>query len=186
MKFSDYLESITGLSPAFEKEFESLFEKREIRKGTILFEQDKICRHLFFIEKGMARTYYYSNTGKEITAWFSAENSFITAIDSFFYNKTTRDNCEVIEDSTVYAIMLSDFEQLLNKDQGARLAFKVLYDITGKMSDYIASIKFQTAEERYNTLMKNSPLIFQRATLGHIASYLGITQETLSRIRAAK
>jgi hypothetical protein len=68
----------------------------------------------------------------------------------------------------------------------ARLAFHAVYEIAKKLAEYIIGLKFQSAEDRYKTLMKEYPLIFQRARLGHIASFLGITQETLSRIRAGK
>ncbi len=130
--------------------------------------------------------YYYSDSGKEITAWFSAENTLVTAIDSFYYHKPTRDYCEVLEDFVVYIINFSEWEIILNSEKGARLAFYILYDITRKMTDFISNIKFQSAEERYKALIKEYPSILQRASLGHIASYLGITQETLSRIRSNK
>lgn len=174
------------LSNELEVEFFKAFKREELPKGHLLFEQGKICKHIFYIEKGFARVYYHSNSGKEITAWFSADNSFVTAIDSFYYHKPTRDYCELIEDSVVYSIKISDMEEMLEKGNGARLAFYLLYEITGKIVEFIVSIKFQTAEERYNALMQDYPSVFQRASLGNIASYLGITQETLSRIRAGK
>jgi hypothetical protein len=68
----------------------------------------------------------------------------------------------------------------------AQFAFHAVYALTRKLSEYITGIKFQSAEDRYNALMKDYPGIFQRVKLGHIASFLGITQETLSRIRAGK
>ena len=186
MEFPLYLKKIAKLSDSFSEEIENLIVRQEVAKGKFLFEQGKICRHIFFIEKGLFRVYYYSNIGKDITAWFSAEQTFMTAIDSFYHHKPTNDFCEALEDSVVYSIKYSDFELLLDSEEGGRLAFHVLYEITRKMTETIAGIKFQTAEERYNTLIMNYPFILQRASLGHIASYLGITQETLSRIRGAK
>jgi cAMP-binding proteins - catabolite gene activator and regulatory subunit of cAMP-dependent protein kinases len=177
---------LAKIPQSFEEEFESLITRKELSKGDLLFEQGQVCRHIYFIEKGLARVFYYSASGKEITAWFSAENTFITAVDSLFQHKPTRDFCELLEDSVVYSISYPDFEAMLNKENGARLAFHVLFEITRKITEFVISIKFQTAEERYKTLMNDFPAIFQRAQLGHIASYLGITQETLSRIRAGK
>jgi CRP-like cAMP-binding protein len=186
MEIPKKLKENLKISADFEEELKLLFERKEFSKGELLFRQGDICKHAFYIEKGLVRVYYNSNNGKEITAWFSAENTFITAIDSLFNHKPTSDYCEILENSIVYSIRYSDLEALLDKGQGGRMAFHVLYEITRKMTEFIVSIKFQTAEERYNTLIQNYPSIFQRAPLGHIASYLGITQETLSRIRAGK
>ena len=186
MELSEYLRNISKLSDSFEEDLKNLFEPKEFSKGDHLFKQGELCRHLYFINKGLVRVYYYSGSGKEITAWFSAEKSLVTAIDSFYYHKPTRDYCEVLEDSVIYPISFSEFEIILNSERGARLAFYILYDITHKMTDYISSLKFQSAEERYKALIKEYPSILQRISLGHIASYLGITQETLSRIRANK
>jgi len=77
-------------------------------------------------------------------------------------------------------------EIILNSEKGARLAFYILYEIAHKMTEFISSIRFQSAEERYKALIKEYPSLQQRTSLGHIASYLGITQETLSRIRTNK
>jgi CRP/FNR family transcriptional regulator, anaerobic regulatory protein len=186
MELSEYLKNIAKLSDSLEEDLKNLFEPKEFSKGDHLFKEGEICRHMFYIEKGLVRVYYYSGNGKEITAWFSAENTLITALDSFYYHRPTNDYCEVLEDSVIYPINFSEFELILNSEKGARLAFYILYEITRKMTELISSIKFQSAEERYKALIKENPGIQQRTSLGHIASYLGITQETLSRIRSNK
>ena len=186
MELPKYLKDSVSLSAELEEILKVLLERKEFSKGQFLFKQGEVCRQMFLIEKGFARVFYISNTGKEITAWFSAENDFITPIDTFYQYKATQDNCELLEDSIVYSLKYSDLESLLNNPEAVNLAFITSFGIAKKMSEFIVSIKFQTAEERYNTLIQNYPSIFQRAPLGHIASYLGITQETLSRIRAGK
>lgn len=186
MRIPKHIKKIANLPDSFDSELKSVIERKEVKKGELLFEEGTICHNVFFIEKGLARIYYYSNSGKEITAWFFQENSFFTAIDSFYNHKPTKDFCEALEYSVIYAIKYSELENLLNKEHGARMAFHVLYELMKKTTEFIVSIKFQSAEDRYNTMLKEYPSIFQRATLGHIASYLGITQETLSRIRAGK
>lgn len=186
MDLSEYLRNIAKPSDSLEVELKNMFEPKEFAKGDFLFKQGEICRHLFFIEKGLVRVYYYSDSGKEITAWFSAEHSLVTAIDSFYHHKPTGDYCEVLEDSVVYPINFSDLDLILNSEKGARLAFFILYEIARKMTEFITSIKFQSAEGRYKALIKEYPSILNRTSLGHIASYLGITQETLSRIRSNK
>ncbi len=186
MELTEYLKNIAKLSDSLEEDLKILFEPKVFSKGDHLFKPGEICRHMYYIEKGLVRVYYYSGSGKEITAWFSAENTLITALDSYYYLKPTSDYCEVLEESVIHPIGFSEFEIILNSEKGARLAFYILYEITRKMTEYISSIKFQSAEERYKALIKEYPTIQQRTSLGHIASYLGITQETLSRIRSNK
>lgn len=184
MNLPTYIKSIAKISIDAEKKITSAFISEEHPKGHLLFTQGEVCRHVYYIEKGLARVYYNSNDGREITARFFPENSFISAIDSFYQNKPTNDYCELLEDSVVFSIKYSELEEMMDNNlELARFSFHVIFDLAKQMAEYIVSLKFQTAEERYTALIKNYPQILQRASLGHIASYLGITQETLSRIR---
>jgi CRP/FNR family transcriptional regulator, anaerobic regulatory protein len=165
------------------KILEDQFEEKSFCKGDFLYKQGDICRHLFYIQKGLVRVYYISASGKEITSWFAAENMVVTDLNSFYYHKPASDFCEILEESIVIPVNYSKLELLLDSHHGARLAFYVLYEATLKLTEYINRIKFQSARERYETLIQDYPSITQRTSLSHIASYLGITQETLSRIR---
>jgi CRP/FNR family transcriptional regulator, anaerobic regulatory protein len=187
MEIPKYIKDRVKFSEELEEKLKVLLERKEFSKGQFLFRQGDVSRQVFFIEKGFVRVFYTSESGKEITAWFSAENSFITPIDSFYKHNAAQDNCEILEESVVYSLKYSELENLIdNNPEAAKFAFFTSFEIAQKMSEFIVSIKFQSAEERYNTLMQRYPHIFQRASLGQIASYLGITQETLSRIRAGK
>jgi hypothetical protein len=75
-----YSENIEKFSGTFREELKSMFELKEYSKGDYLFKQGDLCRHLYYIEKGLVRIYYYSVRGKETTVWFSAENTLVTAI----------------------------------------------------------------------------------------------------------
>ena len=91
------------------------------------------------------------------------------------------------EDCVIYSISNSELDSLIdNNHEFAKFGIRVILKFAKDMTEYIANLKFQTAEERYNALITNNPTILQRVSLGHIASYLGITQETLSRIRTGK
>lgn len=183
METPGYIKDYVKYTESFKAELENLFTMKEFSKGDHLFRQGEVCRHLFYIKKGLVRVYFNSSNGKEITLWFSSEDSLLTAIDSYYLNKPTRDNCEALEDLVVYTISQSQLENLLNDKKGAQIAFYIVYEVARKMADLNDSIRFRSAEERYTSLMSNYPTLLQRVSLGQIASYLGITQETLSRIR---
>jgi CRP/FNR family transcriptional regulator, anaerobic regulatory protein len=187
MKIPEYFKQITKLPVESEREIINTFIREEFPKGHFLFKQNEVCRNIYFIEQGLARTFYISESGREITNWFLPENSFLTAVNSFYNNKPSSDYCVLMEDSVVYSIKYSEFESLLdNHLELGKFCFIVVFDLAKHMTEFINIIKFQTAEERYNALVKEYPHILHRVSLGHIASFLGITQETLSRIRAKK
>ena len=187
MKIPEYFKKKANLTEDTVKIFQTAFVREEYPKGQFLFKQDEMCRYIYFIEQGFARIYYVSESGREITAWFFPENTFVTAIDSYYYNEPSSANCELTENAIVYSISYVDFEHLLNNhNEFGKFGFHVIHDLARQMTEFINNMKFQTAEDRYKALVTKNPTIFQRVSLGHIASYLGITQPTLSRIRGGK
>ena len=159
---------------------------KQASKGEILISEGKICDQLFFIKKGALRGFLYHN-GKEITSWFGFEDDFATATYSFVSRKPGFETLEAIENSTLYVITYDDLENIYHKHPefnyvGRLLTEKYYVDLMERT----LCLQFQSAKESYEQLIANQPYILQRASLGHIASYLGISQETLSRIRTKK
>lgn len=184
------LTEIAGIVPV-SKEIEAAirtqFVKRNFLKSACLHEAGKIAKELYFIEKGLVRMFYHNDAGKDITYGYYTEGDFITVPDSFFTQMPSKYYMEMLEEGTLYVITFSDFNQMLiDYPVMQRLENKTLRAFLLKAGERIAALQFQSAQERYDTLMENQPSIIRRAALGTIASYLGITQETLSRIRARK
>lgn len=187
MSLPQHIKKYVNLTSQEEQEIGNLFHRKELSKGHLLFKEGDICRYVFFLEKGLARYYHNSDDGKDITGWFFAENQFITAMDSFYEHKPTNYYCALLEDSIVYSINYSELEELLNKSHAmAIFLFHVMYWGVKKITEFLYSIRFQSAQERYRILLQDYPFLFQRVKLCYIASYLDITPETLSRLRAEK
>lgn len=186
MNLSQYFKDLTNLSEEETVKLIAAFKMDSLPKGHLLFQQGEICKRVFFIQKGIARIYYRSVRGKDITAWFCDEGTYLAAIDGFFQNKPTRENCELLEDSIVFSLEYETLVALLNNSDIAKIAFHVACELLNRITEFLSGIRFQSSKERFENLMKERPSIFLRAPLGHIASYLGMTQETLSRMRSKK
>ena len=185
MKIEKFINSIVEMPPEALQEMKDSFTAIELPKGTQILNQGKTCKKLFFIEKGLARSYYYNEKGKDVTVWFFSDNNIMVSVESFFQQKPSLYHMELLEDSKLYYITYDKLQSLFDKYHsierfGRLLSIRLLTDVVEKLN----AIQFQTAKERYQFLIKKYPDIAYRAPLGHIASYLGITQETLSRIRS--
>lgn len=173
------------LLPLTEKDlFLARFERVEVRKGTIVINAEKVERYVYFIEKGIARAFRTTDKG-ERTIWFGEAGGVMLSFLSFFKNQPGYESIEVLEDSVLYRISSSHLQELYSQhlpiaNWGRKFAEQELLLTEQRFMD----LQFKTATERYQDLMKHSPTILQRVQLGHIASYLGITQVSLSRIRA--
>jgi len=158
--------------------------KREFPKGTLLLEQGKTCKHLNFLESGFARAFYFHD-GKEITTWFAFEDDIVVSMYSFTTQKPSLENIEIVETSVLHCISYDHLQQLYQKYPEFNLIGRLLIEkYFIELEERISSLQMQSAKERYQGILNNQPKLLQRASLGHIASYLGISQETLSRIRA--
>lgn len=160
------------------------FEKKSLKKNQILVQQGEVCKALYFVEQGMGRSYYLNENGKEITQWFFGVGKFMTSADSFFQQTASLYYLEVLENSIVYSISKEDLDLLFSRfHKMEKLGRLVTTEMLTKIVNKLNAIQFQTAKERYDYMLTEFPDIAYQVPLGHMASYLGMTQETLSRIR---
>ena len=144
------------------------------------------CQTIYFINKGMARIYYYKN-GIDITDSFVLENNVIVRVESLFTGKPSRKGIQVLEDSEIVAIDSNKLFKLYDSYPEIERLFRKIFEASHvETVNRIEGIQFHSAEERYKALLEDTPDIIQRVSLKYIASYLGITQVSLSRIRGQR
>jgi CRP-like cAMP-binding protein len=171
------------LSSAAKEALEEVMQQKAFTKNDWLLREGQVCRHLYFLEKGALRG-YYNLDGKEITHWFAFENDFVTSFHSFTTGQASVENIQLLENCTAWAISKEQLSNLFNEhpeiERLVRIAYEKYYI---RLEERFVNAQFRTAKERYESLLEQSPHILERVALGFIASYLGISQETLSRIR---
>lgn len=170
-----------------EKELENQFIRKvmykKVKKGTLLSIEGEFVQNLFFVIKGFFRGYVNQN-GKLITTWFATENEFFTSFSSFVSQRPTVENIEALEESEVYYINYEALNQLYQEVPKFNIiGRKIVENYLIQFEERSFQLQCLTAKQRYDLLLNTQPELLQRANLGQIASYLGMTQETLSRIR---
>lgn len=185
MKLLDYLQEKMNLERDILFKIEHFFEQKYIPKGTILLEEGCKTHLLYYFEKGIART-FYNKDGKEVTHFFFTEKMFYTPLQNIIQGHPSN-SMEVLEDSIVWEANFFEVEKFIY-DSADFHKFKeyVLGDLIQKLNKKLYGLQFQTAKERYEMFLQEYPQILQRVPLGHIASFLGITQQRLSVIRAER
>ncbi len=159
------------------------FEVIEVKKGEKILSNGSKANYLYFIKKGVLHNYYYHD-GKQISSWFYNENHFITSWYSFYAQKQSFEEIECLEDSVLYQISYSDYQKLIADFPAfGNFARLLAEEMLIFIDEFSKGWSFLTAKEKYQLLLNYFPDIEQRVKLGYIASFLGISQETLSRIR---
>ncbi len=179
-----YFNKWTSLTKEEEILILSAFETVAFRKKKHLLVSGQTSNYLYFIVGGCLRSYYVDLKGVEHIYQIRMDNSWITDLESFFAQTPSKYNIESIEETTLLRISHQGFEELLVEIPRLERYFRILFQ-----KAYINALNrlnatmWESALDRYNEMLKENPEIFQRVPLIYIASYLGITPESLSRIR---
>ena len=160
------------------RQIESILIREEFPKGAIALNE------IVFVGKGMLRQYYYKN-GKDVTEHFSYEGCIVMCIESFLKQVPTRLIVETLEPSIIYLFPRDMIQKLAKENWEINMFYQKILEYSLIVSQIKAdSWRFESARERYNLLLETHPEIIKRAPLAHIASYLLMTPETLSRVRS--
>lgn len=180
------INSISVLSEQSMEVFLSAWKHWSLPKDHLLLKQYTVSHYIYFIEKGVARIFYYKND-KEVTEWIAMDNQFFLSIQSFFQRTPSHLIIHTLEPSEVYGIHHDSFMQLADAHHDIETLLRKLVTASLILSQVrMDSIQFETAQQRYDRLITTSPEILQKVSLSYIASFLGVTLETLSRIRSSR
>ncbi|ASZ12059.1 Crp/Fnr family transcriptional regulator [Chitinophaga pendula] len=181
-----HFESYIKLNDNLLDALEARLHIRTFKKKEIVHHADNICTKSYFILQGLMRTYFLKD-GKEITEYFLAEHEWVNSPRSMIQRTTDIYYIDTIEPTTVACLQVDDlgylFDNFPEMEKYARLSMGSVF---GHLMERITSIRFTSARERYDHFCRIYHDVYHRIPLGMIASYLGISQETLSRIRAGK
>ncbi|QCX53870.1 Crp/Fnr family transcriptional regulator [Elizabethkingia sp. JS20170427COW] len=182
--FNQYLQNQFGLEEGTVSVCTELARMKTLKKGEILVNSGEICKDFFFVEKGLLKQYFLDKNGKEHILYFAPENWLLGDRNSAYFNKPTEFIIEAIEDTEVLILEVSFFVKLsLKFPEVAFDADLLLHKHIRQLQKRVSQLLGATAEERYLDFITTYPNMMQRVPQWMIASYLGITPESLSRVR---
>lgn len=181
-----YFDQYNVLSDGAKAAIEIICTTHSIKKGRDLQPIGHTCRTIYFINRGLARIYYFKDN-IDITESFAFENQVIARVESLFSGKPSRKGIQMLEDSEVVAINATQLFRLYNDFPDIERLFRKIFE-AGYVDtvNRLESLQFHSAEERYRDLLETTPDLLKRVPLKLIASYLGITPVSLSRIRGLR
>jgi CRP/FNR family transcriptional regulator, anaerobic regulatory protein len=176
--------SIHPLTEAAKSFLDAKIRVYEFSKKAYLLKEGQVCNDIYFIESGLIKS-FYKKEDKEVTSWFMKENDIVISVKSFLKREKSYEYIQAIENSVVHAISHDDLDELYKVSLEFNIIGRIVTETYYVLSEErLFSMRKQKAEERFAFLLKEHPEIIQRAPVKDIASYLGISQETLSRIRS--
>lgn len=182
----NYIGNYTRVSTELAKDLQEVVETDGYSKGHLLLNEGRVCYRLYFLVKGTARTFYYQD-GKDLTSWIYPEQIPFTSWSSFLSREPSFEYIEILEDAIVESISSDQLGSLYEKyPKFERFGRRLVEEQLRFLDQFYKGYMFMTAREKYDLLNAFFPDVTLRVNLGHIASFLGVSQETLSRIRRKK
>ena len=164
---------------------EEILVPMKFAKGEKILDEGETCQNIYWIVKGLVRQFYYKNK-KELTEYMATENTICMSIESLFRETPSRQIIQALEPTVLYALPMHDLEAVSMKSVNIQMLYRKILEESLIISQQRADmLRFESAQDRYQKLVKTSPQLVLRAPLVYIASYLQMTPETLSRVRTA-
>lgn len=183
-KLKTFLQALTPFSDQEFEESKEYFREVKVKKGDYLFEQGKVCKQIAFINSGSFRTFYMNDKPEEITACFRTEMSVVSSYRSFVLQEPSSLSVVALEDSDLIVIDYDNLQKLYRESMAwlniGRLIAEREYI---NMEEYASVLNHESAKAKYLRLIEEQGQVLQKVNVEHVASYLGVTRRTLSRIR---
>lgn len=179
-----YLAQISPISKTLESKLKSLLTEVTYEKNQAILKIGDICKFLYFLELGFAKG-IRKRYEKEVTTWFWKEMDVMTSIDSFLKQTPSEEGILALENCKALQLSYHDLQDLYKEFIEFNIVGRVIIESYFlKSGEITTALRDLNAEQKYNYLLSLHPDIFQRTTLHNISSYLGLTPETISRVRA--
>ena len=183
--FINFLNNVVNISYTEIEIITNSFKLKKVKKNTILLNQGEICKSFYFVNKGCIRTFYLTKEGIEKTRYIAFNGSVCTSLSSFISQKPSFEFVDTIEDSDLYTVTHTEFYKLVNKVANFEKFYVNLiesaYILKNKKMESLVTL---TAKQRYELYLEQYPLYANRISNKILASYLNISQETLSRLKS--
>lgn len=180
--FRKFISNYTPLGDEDWARLERVIVRKEYGKGLVLLEQGRVCKKLYFLESGFLR-YFVTRDGEDITKFFTAPPYCFTSQRSFNQNTPAQESIETLEESVVWEMSKTNAEDLLEMGSWNNFVRKLVQEVQFYTEQILVEIQNETAEQRYIKMMDEQNILLQKVPLKHLASYLGIAPQSLSRIR---
>jgi CRP-like cAMP-binding protein len=182
--YFNFLNTLTYFSREEFVESSKYFRKASLKKGDFMLKARKVCKDIAFIEKGLLKTYSLSSLGQEVISCFCSQNRLTTSLESFISQAPSKLEIQAIMHTDLILISHDDLHHLYQTVPAWLTVSRLLMEKEYlALSKYANSLNSETAKEKYLRLIEEQPLVLQNAAVQDIASYLGVSRETLSRIR---
>ncbi|AZB27152.1 Crp/Fnr family transcriptional regulator [Chryseobacterium bernardetii] len=166
------------------EEFVKLFEIRKVCKNAYFIQEGEKCREVAFIQSGIFRSFYLSDEGKDMTYCFRFPNTMMAAYSSFISGCLSKESMQAITDAELLVLKKEKMDALVQDNLNWTKFLKIIAEQEYlELENRFFQLQRDSAAQRYKTLLKNYPDYIQKIPLQYLASYLGITQRHLSRIR---
>lgn len=182
--FESYLFSTGELSAEEINYSKQFFKPVRLKKGDFFIREGETCLHIGFITDGAVKAYAIDQEGKENITCFKFENEFVTSFSEFVAQEKSRRSIKTIEDSLIYTISYTDYQHLLGQVTAWNKVIKsvIEQEYTQKES-YLLNYNNRSAVDKYRHVLSSEPMLVQRVSTQDLASYLGITQRSLTRAK---
>lgn len=183
-KLKEFVQKLVAISDNEFEDSKDSFTEVHLKKGEFFVQRGKICQQIAFINNGTLRIFYLNDKAEEITSCFCTENSLTTSYKSFILKEPSLLSIQALEDTDLLVIDYDKLQKLYSTSMawqniGRQVAEREYF----AMEQYASVLNNESAKEKYLRLLNEQPEVLQKASVEDIATYLGVTRRTLSRIR---